>query len=431
MAQSSSNALAHAPDHSPEITLVTRRDIFDFLRGATDPWWGRLSETDFLGQIYDLTALPSSDPRHATAEEDISRHRVANLDWDDDWVFDDPRFQLADGPDEVLLAFLAYVAHPVVRPDTEQAIRLVTRFNSVLAPDGWQLRVSDFMSGRPVYRPGRTANGAGRVIRLQIDDDDAGKLDLVLGQVHSMLGETGDALTQSLLLSATLTVRRDGGIFYPIPGDNWNADTYEAVLTVDRSLTHEFTTEVTERIWQLLSTAFRHHGREDVQSLVIEQTAPQLPAISADWRKLEAQPPRQPPANQARHEHIEDGYPSQDGLVFGSRAELAVYQVLTEIQRACHVHKAIAVLPLPGAKLRDAGVRTPDFVVLGNGRAAVIEVDGPFHYGKTRKADDADRDRHWGRCGIPTIRITTEHADDPESLKALLREDLGRVLWRS
>ena len=102
MAQSSLSTVPdRAPAQSREITAVTRRDIFDVLRAETGPWWGRLSETGFLGQLYDLDALPSTDPRHATAGEDIVRHRVANFDWDDDWVFDDPRFQLADGPDEV------------------------------------------------------------------------------------------------------------------------------------------------------------------------------------------------------------------------------------------------------------------------------------------------------------------------------------------
>jgi hypothetical protein len=61
---------------------------------------------------------------------------VADFDWDDDWVFDDPRFQLADGPDQVLLAFLAQMAHPLVQPDTEQAVRLVTHLNRLLGPDG-------------------------------------------------------------------------------------------------------------------------------------------------------------------------------------------------------------------------------------------------------------------------------------------------------
>jgi len=90
-----------------------------------------------------------------------------------------------------------------------------------------------------------------------------------------------------------------------------------------------------------------------------------------------------------------------------------------------------AVLPLPGAKLRDAGVRTPDFTVIGNGRAVIIEVDGPRYYAKTRKAHDHDHDRYWDRCGVHTIRIASGHASDPESLKYLLHVDLKRRLWPS
>jgi hypothetical protein len=118
-------------------------------------------------------------------------------------------------------------------------------------------------------------------------------------------GEHGDVLAQSLLTSVALTVRRDGGIFYPIPGDNWNAFTYEAVLTVDPSLAQEFTTEITDRIREALGAVFSYHGRDDLQSLVIEQAAPQLPAISADWRDQAAQPSRQPPTSQARRERTD------------------------------------------------------------------------------------------------------------------------------
>jgi hypothetical protein len=187
---------------------------------ATIRWWGRLSETGFLGRLYDLDALPSTDPRHASAREDIVQHRVANFDWDNDWVFDDPRFQLANGPDQVLLDFLAHMAHPVAQPDTDQAARLVASLNTLLAPDGWELRTGGFISGRPVYSPSRTASGPGRMIRLEIGDD-AGKLDIALGQAHLLLGEDGDALAQDLIADATLTLRRDGGYFHPIPGDNW------------------------------------------------------------------------------------------------------------------------------------------------------------------------------------------------------------------
>ena len=59
-----------------------------------------------------------------------------------------------------------------------------------------------------------------------------------------------------------------------------------------------------------------------------------------------------------------------------------------------------------GARLRDAGVRSPDFVVIGNGRVVVVEVDGPHHFGATRKADDHTRDRHWGTAAAPAPSVS-------------------------
>ena len=268
------------------------------------------------------------------------------------------------------------------------------------------------------------------MIRLKIEDDDAGKLVLVLGQTCHLLGDCSDALAQGLIMAATLTLRRDGGYFHPVPGDNWTEASYEAVLTVDPQLTTEFSAEVTSRIWQALGIVLSHHNREDVLSLVIEPASPHLPTLAADWRMRAAQAIRQPPSNQARRERAEGGFPSEDGLMFASHAELAVYQILKDLQHDSQRHNTFAVLPLPSARLRDSGVRTPDFVV-GNGRAAIVEVDGHHHYGTTRKADDHTRDRHWDRCGVHTIRIPSEHANDPVSLKELLREDIKRRLWPS
>lgn len=424
MADSPSTLATELPGRSREITPVTRRDIFDFLRGEADPWWGRLDEIGFLEQLYDLGALPSTDRRHATAGEDIARHRIANFDWDHDWVFSDSRFQLADGPDQVLLDFLAHMAHPLVRPNTEQAIKLVTRLNGLLAPDGWELRTSGFISGRPVYVASRTPGGPGRMLRLKLDGD-PGKLDLVLGQACLLLGDDRDDHAQGLITAATLTLRDDGGYYHPIPGDNWTERSSEAVLTVDPRLTAEFSDEVRSRVWQALSAVLTHHGRDDVLSLVVESAAPQLPAIAADWRE---QATTRPPSNQARSDRAKGSSPTEDNLVFGSLAELAVYRTLRDIQRDTDHQNTFAVLPLPGARLRDASVRTPDFVVIGRGRAVIIEVDGPGHYGTTRKADDHTRDRHWDRCGVSTIRIPSEHTGAPATLKALLSEDLKRRL---
>lgn len=73
-------------------------------------------------------------------------------------------------------------------------------------------------------------------------------------------------------------------------------------------------------------------------------------------------------------------------------------------------------------------MKTPDFLLIGNGRTVVIEVDGPHHYRATRKADDADRDRHWSRCDVYTVRIAGQHTEDVPALVKLLREELRRRL---
>src|SRR5260370_14807145 len=101
----------------------------------------------------------SRKPRHPNAGGDIVQHRIANHDWGDDWVFDDPRFRLASGPNEVLLGFLAQMAHPVVQPDTGIATRIVADLNRLLASDGWMLKPYKHLSGPPVYEPARTDTG--------------------------------------------------------------------------------------------------------------------------------------------------------------------------------------------------------------------------------------------------------------------------------
>lgn len=132
------------------ITQLTRRNIIDDL--ATVTWNGRLSETDFLGRLFDLTELPSTDGRFRNAASDIWQHRVNNpTDWDDDWVFYDGRFDLMGGPDETFLRFICETMHPVVRPDPNEAERLLAIYNDHLLADGYQLAEQTRMSGRPIY----------------------------------------------------------------------------------------------------------------------------------------------------------------------------------------------------------------------------------------------------------------------------------------
>jgi hypothetical protein len=164
MAQSDFDLLEKRSSSKRRISQVTRRDIFDFLRTDGGPWWGRMDEVAFLARLYDLEKLPSTDSRFSTASRDIHQHRVNNYDWDDDWVFSDSRFQLASGPDEVLLSFLAQVVHPLVQPSAERSAEVVAELNRLLAPDGWMLKPHKQMSGRPVYAPARTGTGAGAAV---------------------------------------------------------------------------------------------------------------------------------------------------------------------------------------------------------------------------------------------------------------------------
>jgi hypothetical protein len=141
---------------SAAITDVTRRRLFDALRNAGADWSGSLDEVAFLRRLYDLDRLESFDPRFATAKEDIVQHRYNNPDdWEDDWVFDDRRFGLADGPDEALLRFLAEMIHPAVRTDTDEVERLLALIDDTLALDGYKLAPARTVSGYPVYEARR------------------------------------------------------------------------------------------------------------------------------------------------------------------------------------------------------------------------------------------------------------------------------------
>ncbi|MGI5196426.1 Shedu anti-phage system protein SduA domain-containing protein [Streptomyces sp. CA-288835] len=273
----------------PTITAVTRRDIFKYLRGMSRPWWGEMDEVTFLEGLYDLDQPPVGNTQLPTVRADIQQHRFNNPDLPDDWIFEDSRLELSHGPDEILLTFLARVVHPEVAVDVAEAMKHVEELNLLLAPDGWGLRSHEFLSGRPLYRPVRVPPG-GPLIPLPLEDDDTGKLDLVLGQAFSLLDCAGEETARDLLRTAVLTLRRDGGFFHPTPGDNWTEGTYQAVLTVERELLPTCTPGAKEVIWRTVESVLVQLGRIDVQDLVVEGDTRPLPNIPPDWRTRAAAP---------------------------------------------------------------------------------------------------------------------------------------------
>ncbi|GAA4010250.1 hypothetical protein GCM10022232_59010 [Streptomyces plumbiresistens] len=189
-------------NRSVALTEVTRRRIAEAL-GTTD-WTGGLGDLSFLERLYDLDALPSHDSRFATAREDIAKHRYANDDWDNDWIFSDDRFGLGRGLDETLLRFLSETLHPAVRTDEEEVARLVTVLNKVLAPDGYVLEPATVISGYPVYRAGRLAE---RTASGESDGDAAAREDPdpIPGSRHSSEPSTA---TSSAAADGAARVRR-------------------------------------------------------------------------------------------------------------------------------------------------------------------------------------------------------------------------------
>ncbi|AFU99833.2 abortive infection family protein [Simiduia agarivorans] len=134
-----------------KITQITRRDLFDAIIIERIDWAGSLEEPEFLARLYNLQEIESTDQRFPDAAGDIWQHRVRNYDWDEYWVFNDSRFQLMNGDDEILLRFLAETVHPIVRSDATESQRLVQLYNKFLRNDGFELAEKTRISGKPIY----------------------------------------------------------------------------------------------------------------------------------------------------------------------------------------------------------------------------------------------------------------------------------------
>jgi len=135
-----------------KITEITRRNIFDFIQVEGFWWAGRLEETAFLSRIFDLSKMESYDSRFPNAAGDIWQHRVNNPnDWEDDWIYTDPRFNLLGCDDSLFLNFLCEMIHPLVRKDLAEVNKLVQLFNDNLKVDNFEIVEKTRISDRPIF----------------------------------------------------------------------------------------------------------------------------------------------------------------------------------------------------------------------------------------------------------------------------------------
>lgn len=137
-------------EHS-EIAKPIRHNIIDGIQLERTIWYGSLDEVEFLSRLYDLETLPSFDSRFDNAAGDIWQHCINNDDWQMNWIFSDERFQLIEGQADVFLRFLCEMVHPVIRPDKDEALKLVSHFNNQLIPSGWEIFEEELIAGRPRF----------------------------------------------------------------------------------------------------------------------------------------------------------------------------------------------------------------------------------------------------------------------------------------
>jgi len=160
------------------LSRKTRQNIFDGFRIDKVVWSGRIDEVEFLERLFELKSLPSGDNRFNDAAGDIWQHRVNNPDdWDDDWIYSDARFNLLGCPAEQFLRFVAEMVHPVVRPDRNEALKIVQHLNDQLRVEGWHLVEDEKIAGRPRFVGRRVHNSGHRSVtraRSAADALDAG-----------------------------------------------------------------------------------------------------------------------------------------------------------------------------------------------------------------------------------------------------------------
>ncbi len=163
-------------DNQNKIELSTRRNILDGFIVTKITWYGNLEQVNFLGRLFDLSKLPSTDSRYKTAGEDIRKHTVDNNDWTDEWVFTDQRFNFLHIQDKSFLEFLCLTIHPAVRDNQDQVVTLLEIYNNNLSKNGYELYQSGDIAGRPTYEA-REINVAAVVAKTHKET----KLALVIG----------------------------------------------------------------------------------------------------------------------------------------------------------------------------------------------------------------------------------------------------------
>ena len=133
------------------ISESTRQNIIDYLLMRDHPFHGKMGVVQFLNRIWNLSSLPSTDPRFQNMEGDVNMHMVSFNDWTNHNLLYDSRLNLLRGTDNVFIKFIENCVHPLVIYRDEHQDELVARINDLLNNDNVQLEISSDFDGKSVY----------------------------------------------------------------------------------------------------------------------------------------------------------------------------------------------------------------------------------------------------------------------------------------
>jgi len=201
-------------------------------------------------------------------------------------------------------------------------------------------------------------------------------------------------------------------------------------LDLEPYLSPRFTDDVLGRVFPVMKSHAQRMYLPTPEYVDVQHALPNIDVKS--WREtLQQQSGGNDVSNSARRERLDRNSPVLDGLTFTNAEEVSVYEALVRLQVSTPEERTFAISPLPGTRIRAGNVWTPDFLLIGNGAAMLIEVDGPHHGMERRRADVDMRDAQWRRCGVQVRRVPVEYTRPERSdeldkwLRVEVRDGLG------
>lgn len=119
--------------------------------------YGNSELIPFLNKVWDLKNMPAKDKRFRNLEEDINQHMIANIDYDEDFMY----FTLLDIEnisDRQFSDFLEEIVSPYLREDEKDQDDFVKIINSFISKVGFEMKEREYVDGYPIYKMGRLSS---------------------------------------------------------------------------------------------------------------------------------------------------------------------------------------------------------------------------------------------------------------------------------